>query len=124
MRSVVLSRPQQVCVVYVLCLGHFVCLLHPLTLVGFSSAVAVVFAAASLASAHCMSLAVTLICTAAVAALQVVSRGRLQIVAGQGQTGKSATKRKLGGGTGLPPIDGGVSCAAWMPQHTGICCHL
>jgi hypothetical protein len=39
------------------------------------------------------------------------------MVAGQGQTGKSATKRRLGGGTGLPPIDGGVSSAACMLHH-------
>lgn len=41
-------------------------------------------------------------------ALQSVSRGRLQIVAGERQTGNTSTKRRLTGGPGLPPIDGNV----------------
>jgi hypothetical protein len=41
------------------------------------------------------------------------SRGRLQIVAGERQNSNVSVKRKLGGGTGLPPIDGGVrGCCA------------
>lgn len=35
------------------------------------------------------------------------SRGRLQIVAGERQNSNISTKRRLSGGTGLPPIDGG-----------------
>lgn len=49
---------------------------------------------------------------------QYPSRGKLQIVASERQSGKSATKRKSG--SGLPPIDGGVSAIAWqfLQQHT------
>lgn len=42
--------------------------------------------------------------------LQVLrSRGQLVVVAGERQTGNVSTKRKMFGGSGLPPIDGGVS---------------
>lgn len=48
-----------------------------------------------------------------VSRLQVAGRGRLQIVAGERQSSNVTTKRRLTGGPGLPPIDGGVSSAAY-----------
>jgi hypothetical protein len=56
--------------------------------------------------------------------VQVVSRGRLQIVAGEKQNSNSVTKRRLTGGTGLPPIDGGVSCCFHRQKSRTIYHHL
>jgi hypothetical protein len=50
--------------------------------------------------------------------VQVASRGRLQIVAGERQNSNSVTKRRLTGGPGLPPIDGNVSCLFFQFSFT------
>lgn len=48
------------------------------------------------------------VCTSSISRpSQGSSRGRLQIVAGERQNSNISTKRRLSGGTGLPPIDGG-----------------
>ncbi|KAF6256205.1 hypothetical protein COO60DRAFT_1702425 [Scenedesmus sp. NREL 46B-D3] len=47
------------------------------------------------------------VCTSSLCRISQSSRGRLQIVAGERQNSNVTTKRRLSGGTGLPPIDGG-----------------
>lgn len=116
-RSGRLSRPTQVCGHPSCCADHPVCLQQPACSHSGGSRAALLLCGAAarpccqrLAAGQCTNIAYSVqhahppVCLP----LQAVSRARLQIVAGEWQTGKSATKRRLGG-TGLPPIDGGVS---------------